>query len=357
MDAPSPPPYRYAESRLSAAWYDLRGFLATRRMLLRDPRIALQGESALGFSPKGFARFLWIVMPFGVLAALASVNGFLLEQPHQVFDLNADAAAELRQRIAPDPALWREAGIETGQPDQISAEQREAAKEARRGMASALIAPFLALENAQISEDDRTKTLAAIEAAYAQAAESQAPIVRLQLALNLERRLLATEKKLRFLRRMVETGAANLMGMVFTGLVVPLTALAFAWWARRLKPPGQHVAQAREVMLYLLTARITPWMFALVALMVSNQIAISWQLSTLATWSLWGQVALSLLLGIAYFRCGRPIAEVLYAEPDRRVARKLSWRMLWVFLLLQLAGAVWGGLLAFSMAVYFNRMA
>ena len=65
---------------------------------------------------------------------------------------------------------------------------------------------------------------------------------------------------------LIVAAAASLLGMVFTGLLLPLTAIAFAWWARRLDPPGEHAGQAREVMLYLLTARLTPWMFLLVGL-------------------------------------------------------------------------------------------
>ena len=357
MDNPPIPPHRYAEPRLTAAWYDLRGFLAARRLLLRDPRIALQGEAALGFSPTGFARFLWIVFPFSVLAALATVNGVLLEQPNQVFDLNADAAAELRQRIAPDAALWREAGIEPGREKQISPAQQEAAAAARSEMASLHVMPFIALDNAQIGEAERRATLDAIEQGLRTAGEGEEAVVRLQLALKLEARLLATEKRLRFMRRLVDTGAANLLGMVFTGLVLPLTAIAFAWWARRVRPAGEHVAEAKSVMLYLLNARLAPWMFALIGLMVSTQIGVSWQIVWLANWSSWALIGMSLLLAVVYFRCGRPIATALYQEPDKRVARKLSWRMLWVFILLQLVAGLWAALLAAGIALYFSRFA
>src|SRR5690606_19229075 len=116
--------------------------------------------------------------------------------------------------------------------------------------------------------------------------------VRLQLALKLEARLLATEKRLRFMRRLVDTGAANLLGMVFTGLVLPLTAIAFAWWARRVRPAGEHVAEAKSVMLYLLNARLAPWMFALIGLMVSTQIGVSWQIVWLANWSSWALIGM-----------------------------------------------------------------
>ena len=357
MDNPPIPPHRYAEPRLTAAWYDLRGFLAARRLLLRDPRVALQGEAALGFSPSGFARFLWIVIPFGVLAALATVNGVLLEQPNQVFDLNADAAAELRQRVAPDAALWREAGIEPGREEQITPAQKEAALAARREMASLHIMPFIALDNAQIGEAERRATLEAIEQGLRTAGEGEDAIVRLQLALKLEARLAATEKRLRFLRRLVDTGAANLLGMVFTGMILPLTAIAFAWWARRVQPAGEHVAEAKSVMLYLLNARLTPWMFLLLALMVGSQIGISWQIAWLANWSAWALIGMTLLLAVVYFRCGRPIATALYTAPDPRVVRKLSWRMLWVFGLLQLVAALWAGLLTAAMTVYFSRFA
>lgn len=357
MDSPPNVPYRYAEPRLTAAWYDLRGFLAARRRLLADPRVALEGERALGFSARAFAHFLWIVVPFGVLAVLGSINGFLLEQPNQVFDLNADAAAELRERIAPDAALWREAGLDPGAAIALGEEQSKTAAEARRRMARAHIMPFVALDNAQIGEAERRATIEAIERGFRDAAEGQEPLVRLQLALTLERRLQSTEKKLRFLRRVVETGAANMLGMVFTGLMLPLTAMAFAWWARRLKPPGERVDAARPVMLYVLTARLTPWMALMIGLMVTMQIGVSWQLATLASWSQWGLFAMTVVLGVVYFRCGGPIASVLYEAPDRRAGRRLGWRMVWVFLLLQGVAALWAGLLSGGMALYFHRFA
>ncbi len=357
MDATPQPPHRYAEPRVASAWYDLRGFLAARRLLLAEPRLALQGERALGFSARGFAHFLWIVMPFGVLAALASINGFLLEQPNQVFDLNADAAAELRVKIAPDAALWREAGLEPGAPLQLDETEQAASKAARRQMAGRHIMPFVSLDNAQIDAAERRAALLAIEEALREVGESQPAVVRLQLAQILERRLLATEKRLRFMRRLVDTGAASLLGMIFTGLLLPLTAVAFAWWARRVKPPGEQVAQAKPVMLYLLTARLTPWMFLMVGCMVASQIGISWQLAALATWSGWALIALTVVLAIVYFRCGALIAGALYEAPDKRVARKLSWRMLWVFLLLQGVAVVWVGLLTAGMAFYFHRFA
>lgn len=357
MDATPQPPHRYAEPRVASAWYDLRGFLAARRLLLDQPRLALTGEHALGFSARGFAHFLWIVMPFGVLAALASVNGLLLEQPNQVFDLNADAAAELRQRITPDAALWREAGLAPGAALALEPDEQAASEAARSKMAGLHLRPFIALDNAQIGEAERRSTIDAIEAALHEAAEGQPAVVRLQLARTLERRLLATEKRLRFMRRLVDTGAASLLGMVFTGLLLPLTAIAFAWWARRLDPPGEHAGQAREVMLYLLTARLTPWMFLLVGCMVASQVGISWQLPTLASWSQWLMIALTVALGVVYFRSGRLIAPVLYESPDARVARKLSWRMLWVFLLLQLVAMLWATLITVGIAIYFHRFA
>jgi hypothetical protein len=85
MDYPPSPPHRYAAPRLGATWYDLRGFLAARRPRLRDPRIALQGEVALGFS----------------------ANGFLLEQPSQACGLNPDAAVALRRRTGSDKRMVR----------------------------------------------------------------------------------------------------------------------------------------------------------------------------------------------------------------------------------------------------------
>ncbi|MCK7593481.1 hypothetical protein [Pseudomarimonas salicorniae] len=354
VDAETPPPYRYSESRLSAAWYDLRGFLAARRRLLAEPRLALEGERALGFSARGFAHFLWIVMPFGVLAALASVNGFLLEQPNQVFDLSADAAAELRQRIAPDEALYREAGCLPGEAIPMSPEEREALSAARKRMVGLHIMPFISLDSAQIDAEERRASIAAIEAGLREVSEGQTAAVRLRLAESLENRLRGTENRLRFMRRMVETGAANLLGMVFTGLLLPLTAMAFAWWARRLKPPGERVDQARPVMLYLLNARLTPWMFVLVGLLVVTQIGISWQLAQVTYWAQWATFAMTLALAVVYFRCGSLIAPVLYDAPDARVARRLSWRMLWVFLLLQLIAMLWAGLLSAGMALYFH---
>jgi hypothetical protein len=296
-------------------------------------------------------------MPFGVLAALASINGLLLEQPNQVFDLNADAAAELRVKVAPDAALWREAGLQPGSALQFDEAERAASEAARRKMVGLHLMPFIALDNAQIDAEGRSASIAAIEAGLREAGEGQPAVVRLQLAQILERRLLATEKQLRFLRRLVDTGAASLLGMVFTGLLLPLTAIAFAWWARRLDPPGEHVGQAREVMLYLLTARLTPWMFVMVGCLVASQIGASWQLAALATWSTWTLFALTLVLAVVYFRCGRPISAVLHDAPDARIARKLSWRMLWVFLLLQAVAMVWVGLLSMGVAIYFQRFA
>lgn len=347
-------PYRYQEPRLTAAWYDLRAFLRARRALLRDPALALQGEAALGFSARAFARFLWIVLPFGVLAGLATINGLLLEQPNQVFDLNADAAAELRAKIAPDEALWAAAGIEPGRADNISEADREASAEARKTLARALVMPLVALDNAQIGDAERAATVERIEGALRAASEGQPPIVQLQLALRLEKRLQSAEKRLRFLRRMMETSAVSLLGIVFTGLVLQLNAGAFRWWARRLKPPGEHVEQAGEVMLYLLNARLTPWMFLLVALMVASQVALSWQLQTLATVSAYGLIGMTLLLAVSYYRTGRPLAAALYADAPAGIARRLGWRMIWVFLLLQLASAIWGLLFALSLVFLFR---
>lgn len=357
MDATPQPPHRYVEPQVTAAWYDLRGFLAARRLLLAQPRLALEGERALGFSARGFAHFLWIVMPFGVLAALASVNGLLLEQPNQVFDLNADAAAELRVRIAPDATLWREAGLEPGSPLEFDESAQAASETARRKMAGLHVMPFISLDNAEIGEAERLAALAAIQAGLQEASEGQPAVVRLQLAQILERRLLGTEKRLRFMRRLVETGAVSLLGMVFTGLLLPFTAMAFAWWARRMLPPGEHVDQARSVMLYLLTARLTPWMFLTVGCLVAAQVGVSWQLSTLANVSIWLLIALTLLFPVVYFRCGRLIAPVLYEAPDPLVARKLGWRMVWVFLLQQLVTAFWAILFAIGVAIYFYRFA
>ena len=347
-------PYRYQEPKLTAAWYDLRAFLQARRALLRDPTVALQGETALGFTGRAFARFLWIVLPFGVLAALATVNGLLLEQPNQVFDLNADAAAELRERIAPDASLWRAAGLEPGASEQISEADRQASSEARTALTRSLIGPLLALDNAQIGEAERAATLERIETALREASEGQPPIVQLQLALRVEARLLAAEKRLRFLRRLMETGAANLLGIVFTGLVLQLLAIAFGWWARRLVPVGERVTQAGELMLYLLTARLTPWMLLLVAIMVAIQVAIGWQLQTLAEISTYALLGFSLLMAVAYYRTGRPLAAVLYEAPPDGMARRLGWRMLWVFVLLQLAAALWGFLLALLLGFAFG---
>lgn len=257
-------------------------------------------------------------------------------------------------RIAPDEALWRAAGLEPGAADQISDADREASAEARRALARAVAMPLVALDNAQIGEAERKATLDRIEAALRAASVDQPPIVQLQLALRIEERLQAAEKRLRFLRRLMETGAVSLLGVVFTGLALQLIAFAFRWWARRLNPPGERVEHAGEVMLYLLNARLTPWMFLLVALMLGTQIAISWQLQTLAMVSAYGLIGLTVLMAVSYWRTGRPLAAVLYDAAPAGMARRLGWRMLWVFALLQLAGALWGLLFALSLAYFFS---
>jgi len=346
------------EHGLRAAWYDFRAWWHTRRAVLADPALALQGPSALPFSARGFAGFAWVILPAGLLSSLAMLAAVLVEMPESAFDLTAATLAETRAQVAPDDALRRTAGVDVP-PDAASWEAaRDQASGAMRVFVRRSLRSALTLDGPQVDGEARAKAQAEIVAIAAELAQPLAPLARYEFQRRVERRFLVMEKKLRFLKRWNESGAGNAVGMLFVGLVMLAMGRSFRFMMRRRGPRFVHAAQADEVFHYYVIARTAPYLAGTVGGMIVVQLSLWYQFPLALLLGMAAAMVFSLLMVVGFYRSGATVAAVLIGDPpEPRERRAVSWRLVWVFLLLQLAAALWGGLFAYGTGLYFRYFA
>jgi len=341
---------------LRAGWYDLTAWLHTRTRVLREPALCVAADPGLPFSAPRFAGFGWIILPSGLLAGLAMLAAVLVEMPESAFDLTIQALAETRVQVAPDEALRLAAGIDDP-PD-------EARWQAARDQASAVhgqfiarsLRPGLALDGPQVDGAARAQAQAEIIALVDELAAPLEPLARHEFKRRVERRLLVTEKKLRFLKRWTESGASNVAGVLFLGLLMLLMGRSFRFFIRRLGGRYVNVERADQAFHYYVIARTFPFLVGTVAAVVVSQIGLWYQIPLALLGGMAAAMVFSILMVIGFFRSGPALAQALIGDrPERREARAVSWRLVWVYLVLQFSAALWGGLLTFLMGMYFRQ--
>lgn len=321
---------------LTSGWFDFRAWWRLRGLLVREPERSLDGAARNGYTPRGFARFLWIILPTALIGLLAGVAALQPDRPESSYEMTARLAEALREETlaaAPPPARadageaklepleWRTALVllELNQP--LAAEQRDATA---------------------------TRYRATLEAHRAALSPAQFERQKARLA----DRLRATERKLRWMDRLQESGLSNLFGFLFVGLLLPVIAGSFRWMVGRMIPPAVHADRAGDVYLYAVIARLAPWHLLSIGFALLYQAGIAFQVVPLVNTGLVGLLAVSLPLLVAHYRAGPMVARVLTGEEaDVATGRRYSWRLVGVFMVTQLVAAVWVGVFTFAIEV------
>ena len=202
------------------------------------------GRAGNGQSAIAFARFLWILLPTALVGLLAGAAALQPDRGESAYEQTAALALALRDETLAVP-------LPSPRPD--------ASEQARDRLALSTMMTMLAFNQPIVGKEEQDAAAVRFRSLLDAHRSVLSPAQFERRKAVLARELLAASRKLRWLERLQESGLSNLMGFLFIGALLPVLAGSFRWMVGRLSPVACHAAQAGEVYLYAVVARLTPW--------------------------------------------------------------------------------------------------